>query len=265
MLPVAATIANRHSCAFVLFLGLVFSGTAKADESGSNDAQPRTGQYNTKSFVAELTDEATRRHFQGFIPESGEIEWSVYVPESYLHAKPAGLVVNISPSNRGKIPGRWKSVMDQHNLIWIGANQSGNKVMVGRRMMFAVLAPYFTGRHYRVDSNRVYLSGLSGGGRVSSTVAVDFANMFKGAIYSCGVNPLRESEPSLIEFMRENRYVFLSGTRDFNLMETKRVFRSYDSLGLEKIKLMVIEGMGHENPNVHDFEEAIRFLDSSQQ
>ena len=62
--------------------------------------------------------------------------------------------------------------------------------------------------------------------------------------------------------MRDNHYVFLTGTNDFNLAETRKVYQYYADLGLENIKLMVVPHMGHGNPSADKYEQAIRFLDS---
>ena len=152
--------------------------------------------------------------------------------------------------------------MDRHNLIWIGANRAGNPVMTMRRMLFAALAPVQIQNHYSVNTDRIFVSGLSGGGRVSSLVAIEFARQFKGAIYICGVNPPRQEQPVLLDRVRENRFVFLTGSKDFNKDETKRVFAMYKKLGVEHIRLMVVPHMSHRNPDADEFEEAIRFLDN---
>ena len=222
---------------------------------------PRTGDYSAITSVAELTDPATLESLAEVVAADATVEWEIYVPENYSSTKPAGIMVNISPLRSGSIPKRWKPVMDRHNLIWIGANRAGNPVMTMRRMLFAALAPVQIQNHYSVNTDRIFVSGLSGGGRVSSLVAIEFARQFKGAIYICGVNPPRQEQPVLLDQVRENRFVFLTGSKDFNKDETKRVFARYKKLGVEHIQLMVVPHMSHRNPDADDFEEAIRFLD----
>ena len=45
--------------------------------------------------------------------------------------------------------------MDAHNLIWIGANDSGNKYPVAERMIKAILAPQVLARNYVLNTEEV--------------------------------------------------------------------------------------------------------------
>ncbi len=242
----------------LLFLSLQAPLAAAADDAGLAP----TGQFTVTSPVAELTDAETLASLGEVVTADSEVEWEIYVPENYTPTKPAGIMVNISPTRSGKVPRRWKAILDRHNLIWIGANRSGNEVMTARRMLFSALAPDYIRDHYAVDTNRIYVAGLSGGGRVTSIVALEFARLFKGAIFICGVNMPREEKPVLLDQIRQNKFVFLTGSKDFNKDETRRVFAAYKDLGVENIKLMVVPHMTHRNPDADKYEEAIRFLDT---
>jgi poly(3-hydroxybutyrate) depolymerase len=55
--------------------------------------------------------------------------------------------------------------------------------------------------------------------------------------------------------------VFITGSKDFNRRDTRRVFRKYEKAGVVQIKLMVIKGMGHRNPDADDYASAIAYLD----
>jgi hypothetical protein len=61
--------------------------------------------------------------------------------------------------------------------------------------------------------------------------------------------------------MKENRYVFVSGTEDFKLAATARVYRNYKKAGIEDSKLIVVDGMGHELPDAETLDRALDFLD----
>ena len=152
--------------------------------------------------------------------------------------------------------------MDRRNLIWIGAHGSGNTTHTTLRIAYAILAPVAIQETYAIDAERVYLSGFSGGGRVSSMIAADYAHIFKGAVYNCGANVWTGDKPSRHEEMKANHYVFLTGNRDFNLSDTRSVYNAYEKAGIPNIKLMVIPRMAHQNPGRREYEEAIEFLDS---
>jgi hypothetical protein len=122
------------------------------------------------------------------MPPDEAIEWQVYVPETYDPEHPAGILTYISPTQKGSIPPQWKTLLDEQNLIWIGANNSGNKVRVQRRMAYALTAPAVINKSYQIDDARVYLAGFSGGGRVASMVAAEYPEIFKGAIFKAARN-----------------------------------------------------------------------------
>ena len=61
--------------------------------------------------------------------------------------------------------------------------------------------------------------------------------------------------------MKANRYVFVTGEYDQALRPTRRVHGRYRKAGVENVKLMVIDGMGHENPPWREMDEALAFLD----
>ncbi len=152
--------------------------------------------------------------------------------------------------------------MDKHNLIWIGANKSGNKTSTALRVAYAILAPAVIGKNYDTNADRIYVSGFSGGGRVSSMVATEYAKLFKGAIFNSGVNFWGKNKPKYYDEIKKNHYVFITGSKDFNLRDTRKVYIAYKRAEIPNIKLMVIPFMSHENPRMSKYEEAIIFLDS---
>lgn len=219
------------------------------------------GQFDVSFTPSQLVDAETLASVAEFISADEEITWKMHVPESYDPSEPAGLMVYISPSDKGYMPRGWQPVIDERNLIWISADESGNEIAVARRMLFAVLGPSIVKQDYEIDSDRIYLSGFSGGGKVSAVVAIHFANLFRGAIYICGAEKWSESPPPPLEQMKKNRYVFLSGDRDFNLDLTRKIYRRYKGANLSGIKLLIMQRTGHQNPNTKYFRQAVEFLD----
>ena len=115
--------------------------------------------------------------------------------------------------------------------------------------------------NYRIDPSRVYVSGFSGGGRTASAVAPEYAQLFTGAIYICGVNFWDGHKPKQLERIRDNRYVFLTGSKDFNRSETRRVHRAYRRADVDNVMLLEVAGMDHRMPPPEDLAQAITFLD----
>jgi hypothetical protein len=246
----------------LLFLSLA-AGTANgADaDSGKSPDVPQTGEFVLLRKTSDLVSAEAAASIATVVSPDEEIAWQLYVPPSYDPSKPAGLLVYVSPTPSGEIPRGWSSVLDSRNVIWIGTDRAGNSELVARRILFAMLAPTVARQHYEIDAERIYITGLSGGGKTASMVATDQAQMFRGAIYNCGVE-FWDTEPERIELIRQNHYVFVTGTYDQALEPTKKAYRGYRKAGVENSRLMVIRHKTHRNPDSYEFEESLLYLDS---
>ena len=248
-------------------LWLSFCTAAAGQPVAIDDAlasEPRTGDFVLGLTLADLVSGETVAHLADVQAGDELIEWQMHVPPNYDPERPSGLLVYISPTSSGEVPRGWAPVLDEHNMIWIGADRAGNNELVARRILYAMLATSAARQRYAIDENRIYLSGLSGGGKTASMVATDQAQLFRGAIYNCGVE-FWDIEPQRIEQIRQNRYVFVTGTYDQALRPTKRAYGAYKKAGVTNSKLMVVRNMTHRNPDSYEFEEALRYLDAGLQ
>jgi predicted esterase len=196
--------------------------------------------------------------------ESGnKPSWEVYVPSSYDPSRPPGIMLYISPTMKAGVPKTYRQLMDKHNLIWVGANEAGNDMKsYSWRKSISVAGVNRIKERYKVNSDRIFLSGMSGGGRTASDVAIIYADLFKGSIYLCGVNSFPRTSSQMMKTAKNNHFVFLSGTNDFNLGGTKSVCSTYQRAKFLHTKLIVVEGLGHAKPSSEDFDTSIQFLDS---
>lgn len=245
----------------LVILCLLPAAGLAAETPAEPAAPPRTGEFALARQTTELLSDAAAAGISSVISPDENIDFQLYVPPTYDPSKPAGLLVYISPTQSGEIPRGWSTVLDTHNVIWIGTDRAGNSELVARRILFAMLAPTVADQLYAIDPERIYVTGLSGGGKTASMVATDQAQLFRGAIYNCGVE-FWDQEPARIDLIRQNHYVFVTGTYDQALEPTKKAYRGYRKAGVENSKLMVIRHMTHRNPDSHKFEEALVYLDS---
>ena len=206
--------------------------------------------------------------------------WSVYVPEKYQMDKPYGVIVYISSSDSGEIPHQWMPIFDRHNLIWIGPNHAGNrvypKINTLWRHALALESLMQIKERYHIDDERIYVSGRSGGGRIASYVAIINSDLFSGGYYIVGCNPFRpievaaevympgfKKEPTGTQLFRalQDRYVMLTGSKDFNREETRAVYDFYLDENFRHVTYLDVPGMGHGQPPVDWFEKGIIALD----
>ena len=209
----------------------------------------------------QLVGEQEAERYQEIVPADKSITWEVYYPDNDSAEVP-GVIVYVSPQNSGRIDSRWRRVLDQQNLIYIGANGSGNRIPVSRRMVLALMSLKALEQQHLFSGNRIYVTGFSNGGRVASILASQYPEVFTGAIYICGVDFWNEAQTPRVERVVQNRFVFLTGSKDFNRNETGRVYHSYLKAGAQHSKLMVVPGMTHALADAKALAEALEFLES---
>lgn len=223
--------------------------------------QASSGPTQLELTLEALLGSQQANRFHHIVPADETITWQIYLPDNDLDARP-GLFVYVSPHASGRMDSRWKTVMDRFNLIYIGADHSGNRKPVNRRMVLATQAVKAVAEHWVFDDSRIIISGFSGGGRVASFLASQYPDAFTAALYICGVDFWKKSRQPKVERLTQNRFVFLTGSKDFNRDETRQVYRKYLKAGAEHSKLMVVPNSTHELPDANTLSEALDFLTS---
>lgn len=247
----------------LLFLFLLLAPLcAGAAEDSDTELSARTGSYSEEMTLGDLFGDQFSRRLAEIMPLDTSVSFEVHVPPAYDPSQPPALLAYISPVRTGVPPEAWVEKIDKLNLIWVSVNKSGNSRSTRRRIIETLACVEFVRQRYVTDPTRSYVAGLSGGGRAASIVARTYPDIFNGAIYIVGVDPLGEIAPDKLEKMKDNRFVFLTGSSDVNRKETELVYRRYKKVGLERSKLIVVSGMGHRMPDARWFEESVSFLDS---
>jgi tetratricopeptide (TPR) repeat protein len=205
----------------------------------------------------------------------------VYVPTGYRPEEPYGLLVWISPSPFGGFANpETQEFLDQHRLIWIGADNSGNRRLQWYRFALALDAVHNMLQLYEIDDRRIYVGGYSGGGRITSGLALHYPETFAGAfsIYGCAYfermpvpyKPGTDWQPSFSPPSRNrlkrvrsvSRFVLLTGEWDFNRAQTKQTFEQMVADGFERVTYLQIPGASHYDPPGKEWwDKAIAALD----
>ena len=211
-----------------------------------------------------------------------EESFQVYVPEQQPPRGAYGLFIWISPLPFGGFASdEVRDVLEAKGLIWIGADHSGNSRPVWYRVLLALDAVHNAKRYYDIDVRRIYAAGYSGGGRVASTLAQLYPDIFRGGFSFFGCDywhrvaiphmpgahwPAAFPPPSRSDakaIRSSNRFVLLTGELDFNRSQTKGVYTQMKDDGFEHLKLLVIPGASHYHRVENEWiEQGIDFLDS---
>ncbi len=223
---------------------------------------PRTGYFQTSFTPLELLGEAGAAAVSSVFAADEKLTWQLSVPESYDPAKPAGAMVFIGYAEWGGGKRAWTPVLNEQNIIWIGLIGGGDKNPLNERMLRAILAQAVLLRDYKIDLNRYYLFGYSGGAHVAAILATTNPEMFKGALYYGDALAWGDTVPPKIDLIRQNNFMFMAGARDDDVREIRRVVETYKEAGIVNTASFFITNVDRSMPGENYFESAIKFLDS---
>jgi pimeloyl-ACP methyl ester carboxylesterase len=178
-------------------------------------------------------------------------------------------------------PPPWHDVLARHKLIWIGANHAGNERHSDHRVRLAVEAAVQVQKRHKLDPDRVYVAGMSGGGKIAAMCATIYGDVFAGGFSICGATFYMKIPTGLergkyypatfpppvgkvaIKARQQNRHVLLTGTEDFNLNSTRQTYElGYKKDNYRHVTLIVVPDLAHELPPAEWFEKGIEALDA---
>ena len=206
--------------------------------------------------------------------------FGVYVPDVNDANEPFGLLVWITMGGP-EIPQGYAKIFTKHRLISVGVDDSGKarKSTYGRRIPLALDGAHNVMKMYNIDPNRVYITGLSAGGRVSSVACMHYPDVFKGGIFIIGAScwepvmhpvnrrkywpaTLHKPYGKYLNMARNHgRYVLLTGTKDFNRLEMYTYYHRVYKRTLKNVLYLEVPDMGHGIPPADWFEKAIEYLE----
>ena len=204
----------------------------------------------------------------------------VMTPADYDPKKSYGLLVDISPSNDFIIPRSWGPVLAQKNMLLVAPLKVGNDQDPARRMGMAVLGAQAMKRDFNIDSQRVYVSGLSGGARTANVVAFYHPETFKGAIPICGASfyksitakngtggskyarLIRGGSTNINAVKSGVKFALVTGSGDFRQGDVQDIYQHGYERENFRARLFDVDGMGHQYCSGQTLAEVLGYLDS---
>lgn len=201
---------------------------------------------------------------------------NVRLPAGYEPRHPAGLLVWASPTPQGRIPAIFGPALDELTIVCVGADHAGNERDVPGKFQLVFDAIATACRRYHIDDRRIYITGMSGGGKVSSILATCFSEVFRGAIPIVGFGSyarldgswgehrrpyFTRPERELLRLARQNRMALIGGPRDFNYREMLERKRLLEADGFVSIRFFDYPEMAHQMPTPQRFAEALGWID----
>jgi hypothetical protein len=205
----------------------------------------------------------------------------LYVPAAYDGTESYGLVVYIDSDNDGNIKSEWINVLENDKLIWIAPDNVGNNIDINARMGIAWASLLKMKELFNIDTNRIYMSGQSGGARMAQTLAYLYPEVITGTVPICGASyPIEVSQDyetqnpdshyEIIYYLSQNdlnyiktfdrRYAIMTSFDDFREGDIMNIYyNGIESDGLIG-KFLEIPG-GHCSSSTQHFFNAISFVE----
>lgn len=210
--------------------------------------------------------DSTKQRYELFVPAAKVVAPKSKTKSRSRNAEPvdAGLplVLFVSASEQPAGWGQLQSVCQQKGIVFASPYEAGNNTPMPRRIRLVLDVLDDVRRRHRIDPDRTYVAGFSGGGRVACGIAFSLPELFGGAIPVCAGGDLRD-EPWLRHRVIDRLSVaMITGTSDFNRGEVER-FRGpmLTDVGV-RTKVTVVEKLGHSIPDAKTFADVIEWLDA---
>lgn len=230
----------------------------------SDDAQgPRTGYFRSSTTPLELLGDRGAQALSEIFAADEKLSWQLDVPGNYDPQNPPGAIVFINRGNWGGGKKAWNSILEEKNLIWIGAIDAGDQSPMNERMLKGILAPTLLAQHYTVNPKRVYVAGFSGGAHIANILATSRPEVFRGGLFMSGAVFWGNKFPAKLEQVQRNRFVFMAGANDVARVKVSRTAESYRDAGVLNTELIVVPNTRQELPGPSYFARAIDYLDGT--
>jgi len=172
------------------------------------------------------------------------------------------LVIFVSPSNRPLGWTFWESTCRRRRVLFAGLHDAGNGVAEARRVRAVLDVLDDVRRRFRVDADRTYLAGFSGGAHVACRVAFHLPEYF-GGVVAVGHAPQLPSEPWLLHRMRDRLSVALAcGDRDPAVAWVEELAEPMLVGAGVRTATSIVPGMRHTMPHAAEFEATWEWLEA---
>jgi len=204
--------------------------------------------------------------------------FDVFVPTTYKPEVPHGLFVWVGVT---PVSPEWFGVLSRHKLIAVTAIAANAKLGFSRSRL-PLDAVHNLKKHYRIDENRIYVSGFSAGAGLASRLVCGFPEVFRGGYFLMGGSfcvPHKTAsgtyEPTLerlapewkgpLDKIKKDLRLVLMRAEGDTTYKPKEDLAQYTGLwldGFERVNYIVLPGGGHRPPNAPWFERGLVTLES---
>ena len=207
----------------------------------------------------------------------------VYIPKNYDPKKTYGVLGWTSSGDGLGIPKLFEPLLDEFHLIAINAEHCGNNQLPQRRAGLLVSGILELSKTLPIDKQRLLLSGISGGGRLSALGGFVHPEFFCGSISWCGGNFYKDypdsQKKNLVTFgithdhkipnavTTQNvsdarshvHFVLITGEKDFNYSDSYDIEKAMKKEGFQ-VLLIDEPGLGHAVGSLASMRQALVYV-----
>lgn len=209
----------------------------------------------------------------------------LYKPENHTTSQPFGLLVYIPPVPvMTDLPKGWAEILARHRMLCLIPQRAGNEVKNPRRTGLAILGALAIMQKYRIDVNKVFVGGFSGGARTAGDAAYFQSDLFKGTLQNCGSDfykavphrlgtswvdteghsygVLGQATPQEVANARSRvRFALITGPDDFRHGNILDIYNGGYAAERFQSRLFDVPGMGHDHCSAETLDKALYYLE----
>jgi predicted esterase len=193
--------------------------------------------------------------------DSRKQRYQLFVPAIYKPAKTWPLVVFVSPGDDPLGWRVWQKPCEEKDWLFAAAYGAGNSCSPGQRVRAILDILDDVRRHYRIDPDRTYLAGFSGGAEVACRIAFALPEHFAGVLSLSGNVHLPELPYLRRRASERLSVVLLCGSGDHTrVRQEKYLFPLLKDLHI-RTRLWIVPGHRDELPPAAALVQAQRWLE----
>ncbi len=165
----------------------------------------------------------------------------VHIPDGYEARRAYPLILAISPGDGGRdMFGTFQKAAQTYDLFFACPDQAGNSANLAIRGQKAVDTLADVRARYNIDPKQIYVTGFSGGGRMSTAMVYAFPGLFAGHMPIGGIDFNGKLAPLKTTL---GHYIF-AGEKCFNRPESEAALKTFQDAGVPAA-LLIGPGLEH--------------------
>jgi predicted esterase len=204
-----------------------------------------------------------------------EVRGLVRLPKGHDARMASGLLVFIHAAPDAAIPEAITAAADALGLVCASAANVGNDQTVADRLQRTLDLVETVRTRHLIDADRVYFTGLSGGGKITTHAFFGFPEVVKGGVPVVAISVYEHMKRAdgkyyrgdfpkpaerKLEQLRKHRLACITGKQDGNYEHITLAIKLMLKDRLD-VRLFDVPGMGHEFASAESIAEALTWVD----